>query len=449
MRRRPPGFDARVPATGGGGSRIGATVLGSFHLLGEIGGGSFAVAYLARQIGTERHAVVKIPHRHLMEESDQGERIRSRFAAELRASTRVRHPNIAVVYTAGDIEGGVPAIAMEHVPGPVLAKQLEAEAPLSPQEALRLGCQIASALGAVHSAGIIHRDVTPRNIIASTDTDANSRYVLLDFGIAKVDGLANRTAGMVGTPRYMAPEQIRGRAVSQSDMFGLGAILWWALTAEKYMAETSKLSGLLERQLDQREPPDPRHVRPSIPAPVARLISQLLHPESEQRPAARAFAEAWMHVMRDWSQSWSPAPAGPDTRLAPGSADGADATSGDGAPVVSQTLDSTAETQTGNFPAAPEITTNLEHVLGLMPEWLQDLREAARRHDAPAIVQVCTRIAGHARVTSADQLARLSEILAGLADDGILDQAVGFVREIEGEFHRWFRELLDARQRSM
>jgi eukaryotic-like serine/threonine-protein kinase len=190
MRHKPPGFDAGVPATGSSSSRIGTTVLGSFHLLGELGGGSFAVAYLARQIGTERHAVVKIPHRHLMEQSDGGERIRSRFAAELRASTRVRHPHIAVVYTAGDAEDGVPAIAMEHVPGPVLAKQLAAEAPLPPREAGRLGCQIASALGAVHSAGIIHRDVTPRNIIASTDTEGDSRYVLLDFGIAKLDGLA-------------------------------------------------------------------------------------------------------------------------------------------------------------------------------------------------------------------------------------------------------------------
>jgi serine/threonine protein kinase len=451
MRHRPPGFGARIASTGSGGSRIGATVLGSFHLLGEIGVGSFAAAYLARQIGTERHAVVKIPHRHLMEESDQGERIRSRFAAELRASTRVRHPNIAVVYTAGDVEGGVPAIAMEHVPGPVLSKQLEAEAPLRPEEALRLGCQIASALGAVHSAGIIHRDVTPRNIIASTDTDGHSRYVLLDFGIAKLDGLANRTAGMLGTPRYMAPEQIRGRAVPQSDMFGLGAILWWALTAEKYMAETSRLSRLLERQLEQREPPDPRYVVPSIPVPVARLVAQLLHPEPEQRPDARAFAEAWMQAMRDWGES-SPAPARPVVRLALDSEDRAGETSGDAAPVVSQTLDSTAETQTGVVPvaeAATQIATTLEHVLGVMPEWLQDLREAARRHDAPAIVEVCTRIADHARQMSADQLARLSEILAGLAQDGILDQAVGFVREIEAEFHRWFRELLDARQRSV
>jgi tRNA A-37 threonylcarbamoyl transferase component Bud32 len=473
MRHKPPGFDAHVTSGGSSGSRIGSTVLGSFHLLGELGGGSFAVAYLAQQIGTDRHAVVKIPHRRLMEESDGGERIRRRFAAELRASTRVSHPNIAVVYTAGDIEDGMPAIAMEYVPGPMLSKLLATDTPLPPHEASRLGCQIASALAAVHSAGIIHRDVTPRNIIASTDTDGNSRHVLLDFGIAKLDGLANRTAGMLGTPRYMAPEQMRGRAVPQSDMFALGAILWWALTTEKYMAGTEKLAALLARQLEQREPPDPRLIRPSIPVPVARLVSQLLHPDPEQRPGARAFADAWMRVMRDWSQS--SAPAGRDARVVR-DPDGAGVAARDGTPVVPETLDSTADlsgvdalapgalgaeargSRRAGSPggvdafrthANPQFAITLERVLGVMPEWLQDLREAARRHDAPAIVQVCTRIADNARLMRADQLARRSEILARLAENGILDQVTGFVREIEAEFQRWFRELLDSRQRSI
>jgi serine/threonine protein kinase len=477
MRRKPTGPD--VPdvlesSAGSIGSRIGSRVLGSFHLLRKIGDGSFAVAYVARQMGTERYAVVKIPHPYLMEEDDDEERIRTRFAAELRASTRVSHPNIAVVYTAGDTDDGMPAIAMEYVPGRVLAQQLAAEAPLAPREVGLMGCQIASALGAVHAAGIIHRDVSPRNIIASTDTDGNSRYVLLDFGIAKLDGLANRTLGMVGTPRYMAPEQMRGRAVPQSDMFSLGAILWWALTAEKYMAGTDELTGLLSRQLDQREPPDPRHVRPSIPAPVAGLVSRLLHPEPERRPSARAFAEAWMQLMHDWSRSWSPASLdeGRDTLVMQGLDDGTGAAAGD-TPIVPETLDSTSESQDDYVPAreaadrrsregtAPggadsrwrgansQLTSSLERFLGVMPEWLQDLQEAVVRHDARTIVRVCTRITDSARLMSADQLARLSEILAQLAEDEILDPAAGFVREIEAEFQRWFRELLDSRQSSL
>jgi hypothetical protein len=169
-----------------------------------------------------------------------------------------------------------------------------------------------------------------------------------------------------------------------------------------------------------------------------------------------------MHLMCDESQSWSPAPAGPVARVIPGADDSAGVDSGDSVPVVPQTLDSTAETQTGNIPAAgaegveargssrtAQLTTTLENVLGVMPEWLQDLREASRRRDAPTIVQVCTCIADHARLMRADQLARRSETLAGLAADGILDQSDGFVREIDAEFQRWFRELLASRQRSI
>lgn len=444
MMRKPPGPGSHPRSSS---SRAGTTVLGSFHLLREIGGGSFAVAYLARQMGTERYAVVKIPHSYLMEESDGGERLRSRFAAELRASTRVGHPNVAVVYTAGDTGDGMPAIAMEYVPGPVLSRLLAAEAPLPPLEAGRLGCQIASALGAVHAAGIIHRDVSPRNIIASTDAEGNSRYVLLDFGIAKLDGRANRTQGMVGTPRYMAPEQMRGRATPQSDMFGLGAILWWALTREVHMASTKELTGLLNRQLDQREPPDPRDIEPSIPAPVAQMLSRLLHPDPGERPGARAFADTWMQLMRDWSESLEPGARDTvvDPRVFQGFDDVTDVDAGNAAPVVPQTLDSTSESQEGQT----QLTTTIERFLGLMPEWLQDLREAARRHDGPALVRLCTRIADSARLMSADQLARLSEILGGLAEDGILDQAAGFVREIEAEFQRWFRALLDSHQSSV
>jgi len=482
MKRKPPGpevLDFHGSSAGSdsssSSSRVGTTVLGSFHLLREIGDGSFAVAYVARQIGTERYAVVKIPHGFLMEEGDDEERIRSRFAAELRASTRVSHPNIAVVYTAGDTEDGMPVIAMEYVPGQVLARQLAAEAPLSPSEAGRLGCQIASALGAVHAAGIIHRDVSPRNIISSTDSEGNSRYVLLDFGIAKLDGLGNRTLGMVGTPRYIAPEQMRGRALPQSDMFGLGAILWWALTREKYMAGTDELAVLLSRQLAQREPPDPRQIRPSIPAPVARLVSRLLHPQPEQRPGARAFAEEWMRLMHDWSRSWSS--AFPDTvidaRVTHGSDDSTGAAADDSTPIVPETLDSTSESQEGYVLARDaeerrsrdgarpggtiprrmdtnsQLTSSLERFLGVMPEWLHDLQEAVIRHDARTIVRVCNRITDSARLMSADPLARLSEILARLAEDEILDPAAGFVREIEAEFQRWFRELLDSRQSSL
>lgn len=476
-------------------ARIGTTVLGSFHVLRRLGGGSFGTAYLARQLGTERHAVVKIPHRHLMEESAGDARIRSRFAAELRASTRVHHPHIAVVYTAGDTDDGMPAIAMEYVPGPTLARQLAAGAPLQPAQASRLGVQLASALAAVHASGIIHRDVTPRNVIAGAAAGGRPRYVLVDFGIAKLDGLANRTLGVVGTPRYMAPEQMRGAAVPASDMFGLGAILWWALTGEEYLAHIRDLTGLMLHQLDRREPPDPRRLRPSLPAPVAELVSRLLHPAPEQRPSARELLAAWLRLTYHWDPALSAvrpavaaatdpgaATAATDRDDATGATGDPDATGetislddvtgetiADGAPLLRRTFDTSEPLDPDAAPRAlagrrdpcdgaagcardsqpMHLPTTLERFLGVMPEWLADVQEAAQRSDGPAIVRVCTRIADSARLMGADQLARLGEILAGLAEDDILDQSSGFVREMAAEFRRWFRELLDARPSSL
>ena len=107
---------------------VGDVVLGSFKLLKRIGSGAFATAYLAHQQGTDRKAVVKIPHRHLLN-GESGDSIRARFAAELRASSRINHPNIATVYTAGDTHGSIPTIAMEYVAGYSLRKVLKTRAP--------------------------------------------------------------------------------------------------------------------------------------------------------------------------------------------------------------------------------------------------------------------------------------------------------------------------------
>lgn len=449
------------------GARIGTTVLGSFRLLRVIGRGSFATAYLALQQGTDRQAVVKIPHRHLLE-SESDERIRSRFAAELRASTRVVHSHIATVYTAGDTDDGVPAIAMEHVPGRVLSARLKAEAPLPPASLGNLGAQIASALSAIHAAGIIHRDVTPRNIVASTDVEDHERYVLLDFGIAKLPDLAGCTLGPMGTPRYMPREQVYGRAVPRSDMFGLGAILWWTLTGQEYLAGVEDVQSVLRHQVEQIAAPDPRRIRPSIPAPVARMVARLLHPNPDRRPAARAFADVWPALVNGWIDEWSE----------PGAQGDSSATCElDEAPMITCTVDSMADTNataqspvSGWSPAgrpdanpvlepnplsgsgsgsgsslgsssAPGVST-LERFVGLMPEWLQDLHEAVQQGSRTVVLQVCRRIGDSARLMGVDQLAHLTDILGQLAEHDMLEQGAGFAVEIEEEFHKAFRELL-------
>ena len=468
MKPRTPGSQRASTATEyeQTGSRIGTMVLGSFHLLREIGRGSFATAYLAQQVGTERHAVVKIPHPHLLE-SDSDERIRSRFSAEFRASTRVNHPNIATVYTAGDTQDGVPAIAMEHVPGRMLSAQLKAEAPLPPSAIGNLGCQMASALGALHAAGIIHRDVTPRNILASTDAEGRERYVLLDFGIAKLGDLPGQTLGAVGTPRYMPREQVYGQALPQSDMFALGAILWWALTGREYLGEIDSMHAVLHRQVEQTMPPNPQDERPSLPDPVAHMVSRLLHPDPNIRPSARVFAREWPALVQDWSESpgqqdlhrLATAPQGGAEPAASG-AGTADITANASTAVLPSSIDwpdaGASASHTASAPPSLEhvsgsgsgtgLVSTLERFIGIMPEWLQDLHEAVARGDGEAVVWICNRIGDSARLMGADHMARLTDILIRLADDDLLDQAAGFATEIEEEFHKIFRELLRVHQ---
>lgn len=464
IKPRSPGDQRASAEDEQAGSRIGTTVLGSFYLLRELGRGSYATAYLAQQVGTERHAVVKIPHPHLLE-SDSNQRIRSRFAAELRASTRVHHPNIATVYTAGDTEDGVPAIAMEHVPGRMLRALLETEAPLPPSSIGILGCQIASALGALHAAGIVHRDVTPRNILASADAEGRERYVLLDFGIAELGDLPGQPLGAVGTPRYMPREQVYGRAGPQSDMFALGAILWWALTGKEYLTDIDSMQSVLQRQIEQTAAPDPRDIQPSLPDPIAHMVSRLLHPDPRIRPAARVFAGEWPALVDDWSRSSSQQDPHHPAAARPGAPERARTGVGtaDVTVDIAADVNTTALLSNQSWPNAaaeaphisgqragsgsgPGMGITLERFVGIMPEWLQDLHEAVARGDREAVIWICNRIGDSTRLMGADHLARLTDIVARLADDGMLDQVAGFVTEIEEEFHKAFRELLHIHQ---
>ena len=279
---------------------VGEVVLGSFKLLKRLGSGAFATAYLAHQLGTDRKAVVKVPHRHLLE-GESGDQIRARFAAELRASSRINHPNIATVYTAGDTHGSIPVIAMEYIPGRSLHSVLKSRSPLAPRSVAKMAYQVAMALGAIHDVGIVHRDVTPGNIILGSTPSGNERYVLLDFGVARLSDRPSQTMGPLGTPRYMPREQIQGRTVPRSDMFALGAILWWAVTGREFLDEVEDIHALLLRQAQRTHVPDPRSINPGLAAPVAEFVMRLLSTDPAARPAARDFVAQWPEVMRRWA----------------------------------------------------------------------------------------------------------------------------------------------------
>lgn len=276
--------------------RTGTIELGSFRLLGLLGEGSFASAYLAEQIGTERQAVVKIAHPHLLARASAST-LRERFQDEVRASTRVQHPNLATIFTTGETSDGLPAIAMEFVPGDSLEACLERDAPVSPNDLVYFG-QITSVLAALHRVNIIHRDVTPANVMVTVDHDGAPRAMLLDFGIAQLGDSAN-SGGAMGTPRYAPPEQVAGRTVPASDMYGLGAMLWWALTGSPYLNAIDTLDRLLSHQMHMASVPDPRSINPNIAPDLAETTMALLNPDPSCRPTSAELLQRWPSIIAD------------------------------------------------------------------------------------------------------------------------------------------------------
>jgi serine/threonine protein kinase len=268
--------------------------LGGFRLLSILGEGSFATAYLAQQIGTERKAVLKVAHTHLIR-GPYGEMIRQRFDAEVRAITRIQHPNMVTVYTSGLTDGGVPYIAMEFINGHTLDERLQRAAPLTRATVLVIFEQVASVLKSAHALGVVHRDITPNNIMLQDGPAGEPIARVLDFGIAMLDEKHTHTVGPIGTPRYLAPEQLNGRAVAQSDIFSLGAVLWWALTGHEYLEEASSIFDIFRIYNYEGVPNNPHKLRKDIDPELARLVTSMLQAKPEDRPDA---ATLHQHLLR-------------------------------------------------------------------------------------------------------------------------------------------------------
>ncbi|NUP07863.1 MAG: serine/threonine protein kinase [Polyangiaceae bacterium] len=274
--------------------RIGSLQLGAFRILRRLGEGSFATAFLAEQMGTERLAVVKIAR---AEKLPSGASVRDAFAREVRAATRVSHPNLVSIYFAGETTDGLPAYAMEYVPGFTFDARMTRCSFLPLREMEAYFAQIARALRSLHAAGIVHRDVSPNNVMVTVDEEGQPKATLLDLGIALLHGYTDADA-IAGTPGYTAPEQLRGEAAPASDMFALGALLFYAVTGAALFNDEDDVSAVMTKTSELSRSPDPRERRPALPAAMASLVMSLLDPRPTNRPTASAFIERWPTAMR-------------------------------------------------------------------------------------------------------------------------------------------------------
>lgn len=259
---------------------------GSFSLEEELGRGGMGVVYRARHLTLETDFALKMVRAC---EFATDEEIR-RFFQEARAASRLRHPNIVSVYDAGEHEG-IPFLVMTFVNGTTLTEQLKSRQ-RDVNFAVEVMLQVAPAVEYLHQQGIIHRDLKPSNIL----TDDSGTHFVADFGLAKVfGGEGDRTISgtILGTPAYMAPEQAWGRAQDichQSDVYGLGAVMYEMLTGQPPFKEDTPLDQLL--RLRDSEPRPVRKLNPDVPVQLETICMRCLEKKPEHRyHSANDFAE--------------------------------------------------------------------------------------------------------------------------------------------------------------
>ena len=237
-------------------------VIGAYRLTAVLGRGGMGCVYRGEHGTLDRSAAIKVMHGWVAEDA----RYTSRLKLEATLVNDLRHPNIVDVLDFVESEDPVRvACIMELLEGPTLAEVIAAGR-LSPRQALHVARQLADALAAVHARGVSHRDVNPSNVmvVAPLDADFGSTpsVKLLDFGIAKVTdpslSLRTQTEGRVGTPAYMAPEQLASEeATTATDVYGLMQVLFEMLTGERLFAEAGlamlrrKLAGITEVALPE------------------------------------------------------------------------------------------------------------------------------------------------------------------------------------------------------
>ena len=249
--------------------------LGPYRVLEQLGVGGMATVYKAYHAAMDRYVAIKVLPEHLAREAG----FRARFEREARTIARLEHRHILPVYDVAE-DDGVPYLVMRFTDGGDLA-DLIAAGGLTTARAAELVAQVADALAYAHSLGVIHRDVKPANVLIGRDGDA----LLSDFGIAKIYSDTSQLTGegmMVGTPAYMAPEQLRGQAVdARTDIYSLGVVLYQALTGEcPFIAETPLAVALMHIHNPLRPP---RQLNPAIPEPIERVVLRALAKNPDDR----------------------------------------------------------------------------------------------------------------------------------------------------------------------
>jgi eukaryotic-like serine/threonine-protein kinase len=280
---------------------------GRYEILGELGRGAMGVVYRATDPVIGRTVAVKTIR--LSEEGTGLSRpeLLSRFQTEARAAGLLTHPNIVVVYDAGE-ENGLYYITMELIEGKSLQALLDSGHSFPVPRVLRIMEQTCSALQFAHERSIIHRDIKPANLMLTADDTVK----VTDFGTAKIlqFGTVQQTTHVMGTPSYMSPEQVKGRPVDgRSDIFSLGVLLYEILTGEKPFPGQSITTVIYK--IVNEEPIPPRTLNPSIHQGLSDIVMRALAKEPEVRYQS---CRELLEDLRNY-RALTPAAGNPDATL--------------------------------------------------------------------------------------------------------------------------------------
>lgn len=287
-----PGGD---PAGGGTPERL---VGGRYRLLSALGEGGMGTVWHARDEVLHREVAVKEVRAPAGLPAAEVARLHSRLEREAWAAARVSHRGVVTVHDVA-VDGGRPWIVMELVRGLALSDVLDAEGPLPPRRAARIGAEVLNALRAAHEAGVLHRDIKPGNVLIGND----GRVVLSDFGIATVEGSSGltMTGEIIGSPEFLAPERALGRPPGpESDLWSLGVLLYAAVEGNSPFRRTTPLS-TLRAVVDDALPP-PRNA-----GPLTAVIEGLLRKDPAERTPAET-AERQLRVVAAGGEPTAAAP---------------------------------------------------------------------------------------------------------------------------------------------
>jgi serine/threonine-protein kinase len=268
---------------------VGREIGGNYRILAKLGEGGMGAVYRGEQISLRRPVAVKV----LRPELSRNEVLLRRFQAEAQVIARISHPNTVSIYDFGQDSDGSLFIAMEFIEGRSLRTVVSREAPLPSRRALHIAAQIAASIADAHGRSIVHRDLKPDNVMLQERGRDRDVVRVLDFGIAKLRDEGRQTqqqmtqAGdMLGTPQYMAPEQIRGEAIDgRVDIYALGCMIYEMVTGRMAFEAPTVMAMLSKHLVEMPMPPSVRRPDLALPAAIDRLVLTAMQKDPAARPS--------------------------------------------------------------------------------------------------------------------------------------------------------------------